>query len=75
LFSKTACTSGGVRTFYKKVIMSAAVDLQPAEKFAERYVVERLLGEGDRKRTYLARDMKVDRLVALSLVKARECSV
>ena len=46
-----------------------AFDLEPAEKFAERYVVERLLGEGDRKRTYLARDMKVDRLVALSLVK------
>ena len=49
--------------------MGMAFDLEPAEKFAERYVVERLLGEGNRKRTYLARDMKVDRLVALSLVK------
>jgi serine/threonine-protein kinase len=35
-----------------------------------RYTVEQLLGEGDRKRTYLARDIKVqDRLVALSIVK------
>ena len=49
--------------------MGMAFYLEPAEKFAERYVVERLLGEGNRKRTYLARDMKVDRLVALSLVK------
>lgn len=38
--------------------------------FAERYRLERLLGEGDRKKTYLAEDVKFgDRLVALSLVK------
>ena len=49
--------------------MGVKFDLEPAEEFADRYVIERLLGEGDRKRTYLARDMKVDRLVALSLVK------
>jgi hypothetical protein len=35
-----------------------------------RYAIERFLGEGDRKQTYLARDIKVqDRLVALSIVK------
>ncbi len=27
------------------------------------------MGEGDRKRTYLARDIKMDRLVAISFVK------
>ena len=37
--------------------------------FAGRYEVQRLLGEGDRKRTYLAYDTKLDGLVALSLVK------
>src|SRR6266516_2899523 len=31
--------------------------------------LKRVLGEGDRKRTYLARDRKMDRLVAISLVK------
>ena len=36
---------------------------------AGRYVIERLLGAGDRKRTYLARDMKVDRHVAVSVVR------
>jgi len=36
----------------------------------ERYRIEQLLGAGDRKRTYLARDTRVqDRLVALSIVK------
>jgi serine/threonine protein kinase len=39
--------------------------------FAERYRIERLLGQGDRKRTYLAEDVKVgDRLVAISVVTA-----
>jgi serine/threonine protein kinase len=37
--------------------------------FAQRYVIERVLGEGDRKKTYLARDRKMDREVALSFVK------
>jgi serine/threonine protein kinase len=49
--------------------MDEAFELEPGENFAERYIVQGLLGEGDRKRTYLARDVKVDRLVALSLVK------
>jgi serine/threonine protein kinase len=41
----------------------------PSELFAERYEIQRFLGEGDRKKTYLARDSKMDRLVALSVVK------
>src|SRR5712691_6531820 len=44
-------------------------ELVPSELFAERYEIQRVLGEGDRKRTYLARDAKMDRLVALSVVK------
>jgi serine/threonine protein kinase len=44
--------------------------LLPGQMFAQRYRVERLLGDGDRKRTYLARDTKMEKLVALSLVKA-----
>jgi serine/threonine protein kinase len=43
--------------------------LEPGGVFAGRYEVRRSLGEGDRKRTYLARDTKLDRLVAVSLVK------
>jgi serine/threonine protein kinase len=49
--------------------MGGAAELEPGETFAGRYEVQRLLGEGDRKRTYLARDKKMDRLVAISLVK------
>lgn len=45
-------------------------ELEPGKLFADRYCIERLLGEGDRKCTYLAEDVKVgDRLVALSVVK------
>jgi serine/threonine protein kinase len=49
--------------------MDGMPELAPGEVFAERYEVRRQLGEGDRKRTYLARDVKMDRFVALSLVK------
>jgi hypothetical protein len=49
--------------------MGGATELEPGEVFAGRYEVQRLLGEGDRKRTYLARDTKMDRFVAVSLVK------
>jgi serine/threonine protein kinase len=49
--------------------MSGAAELEVGEIFAGRYEVQGLLGEGDRKRTYLARDKKMDRLVAISLVK------
>ncbi|HUZ56117.1 MAG TPA: protein kinase, partial [Streptosporangiaceae bacterium] len=49
--------------------MGRAAELEPGEIFAGRYEVQRFLGEGDRKRTYLARDKKMDRLVAISLVK------
>lgn len=50
--------------------MGGVTELRAGEVFAGRYEVVRLLGEGDRKRTYLARDPKMDRLVAVSLVKA-----
>ena len=49
--------------------MGAATELEIGAVFAGRYVVQRRLGEGDRKRTYLARDTKLDRHVAISLVK------
>ncbi len=49
--------------------MADLAQLSSGEMFAGRYVIDRVLGEGDRKRTYLANDTKLDRLVALSLVK------
>ncbi|HUY51157.1 MAG TPA: protein kinase [Streptosporangiaceae bacterium] len=49
--------------------MGGVTELETGEVFAGRYEVHRLLGEGDRKRTYLARDTKLDRSVAVSLVK------
>jgi serine/threonine protein kinase len=49
--------------------MGGPTELEPGELFVRRYEVQQLLGEGDRKRTYLARDKKMDRLVAISLVK------
>jgi serine/threonine protein kinase len=56
-----------------EMVQSAAEapgELEPGQLFAGRYHVERRLGEGDRKYTYLAEDVKVgDRLVALSVVK------
>lgn len=49
--------------------MGGVAELKAGEIFAGRYEIQRLLGEGDRKRTYLARDKKMDRLVAISLVR------
>jgi serine/threonine protein kinase len=49
--------------------MGGVAELEPGEVFVGRYEVQRLLGEGDRKRTYLARDTKMNRFVAVSLVK------
>lgn len=40
--------------------------------WAGRYEIERLLGEGERKQVYLARDLIVDREVALALIDAEE---
>jgi serine/threonine protein kinase len=49
---------------------TAGRELEPGQLFADRYLIERLLGEGDRKRTYLAQDTKMrDRLIALAVVK------
>jgi serine/threonine protein kinase len=42
------------------------------ELWAGRYQVERLLGEGERKQVYLARDVVVDREVALALIEPEE---
>ncbi|HVO22354.1 MAG TPA: sigma 54-interacting transcriptional regulator [Candidatus Margulisiibacteriota bacterium] len=41
----------------------------PATLGGGRYVVERLLGEGSRKRVYLAHDVQLDRDVAIGMVK------
>lgn len=49
--------------------MGGAAGLEPGTLFAGRYEVHEELGAGDRKRTYLARDTKLDRRVAISLVK------
>jgi serine/threonine protein kinase len=49
--------------------MADLAELGPGDVFAERYVVESVLGEGDRKKTFLANDKKMGRSVALSFVK------
>ena len=49
--------------------MGGATELEPGEVFVGRYEIRRLLGQGDRKQTYLAFDKKMDRLVAISFVK------
>jgi serine/threonine protein kinase len=49
--------------------MADLAEFKSGEVFADRYMINRMLGEGDRKRTYLADDTKMDRLVALSFVK------
>ncbi len=50
--------------------MGDSAELQEGEVFAGRYEVRRELANGDRKRTYLALDTKLDREVALSVVKS-----
>jgi len=49
--------------------MGGAKGLGPGEIFVRRYEIRQLLGQGDRKRTFLAFDQKMDRLVAISFVK------
>jgi len=49
--------------------VGGAAKLELGSVFAGRYEVEEKLGDGDRKRTYLAHDTKLDRQVAISLVK------
>jgi len=49
--------------------MGGVTEVKPGDTFAKRYEIQRSLGEGDRKRTYLALDKKIDRLVAISFVK------
>jgi hypothetical protein len=39
--------------------MADYMALDTGELFAQRYVIDRALGEGDRKKTYLARDRKM----------------
>ncbi len=53
----------------REAIMGGAAELEQGSIFAGRYEIQRLLGQGDRKRTYLARDTKMGRLVAISFVK------
>ena len=49
--------------------MGGTTGLGPGEIFVGRYEIRQLLGQGDRKRTFLAFDQKMDRLVAVSFVK------
>lgn len=49
--------------------MADLAELGPGDVFAGRYVIESVLGEGDRKKTFLAKDKKMGRPVALSFVK------
>lgn len=44
-------------------------ELHPGDIVADRYKVQELIREGDRKRTYLGRDTKIGRPVALSVVR------
>jgi eukaryotic-like serine/threonine-protein kinase len=44
-------------------------DARVGTAFAGRYRIIRLLGQGDRKRTYLAQDAVLNRRVALALIK------
>lgn len=44
-------------------------EAKPGAIFAGRYQITKILGEGDRKRTYLASDLNLNREVALALVK------
>src|SRR5260221_12317763 len=62
-----ACIAGGAAM--RGRVMGGLAEYGIGEVFAQRYVIERVLGEGDRKRTYLAKDKKLERLVALSFVK------
>lgn len=52
----------------------APPELQVGELFHHRYEIERVIGEGERKRTYLARDTKLDGMVALAVVKPEAVS-
>jgi serine/threonine protein kinase len=54
---------------YEEAAMGGTAELEPGEVFAGQYEVQKSLGEGNRKRTYLAQDTRMGRLVALSLVK------
>lgn len=46
-------------------------ELRQGQVFAGRYRIEKLLGEGDRKRTYLAEDVLVEhRMVAVAVVRS-----
>ena len=49
--------------------MAEAGELQSGLVLADRYEIIRVLGEGLRKRTYLARDPKLDRLVAIGVAR------
>ena len=49
--------------------VTAESDVKVGSVFAGRYRILGLLGEGDRKRTYLAEDKSLGRKVALALIK------
>ncbi len=54
--------------------MTDELSLEPGSLFAQRYKIIDLLGQGDRKRTYLAHDTKFDRKTALCIVRPETLS-
>ena len=67
--AKFCLECGGRLALPTPVAVEPAVAL-PKAFAAGRYRVERFLGEGAKKRVYLARDTKLDREVALAVIKA-----
>jgi len=51
------------------VVPPAAAPVHPSAIAAGRYAVQRILGEGARKRVFLAHDTRLDRDVAIALIK------
>ena len=64
--------SPGIVPFHPPPITIAVPSDQPASFSNGRYQVKRFLGEGGKKRVYLATDSLLDRDVAFALIKTNE---
>lgn len=58
----------GVGELAGEGIAARDIELKPGDVFSDRYEVLAQLAEGDRRRTYLAQDTRLERKVALSVV-------
>ncbi len=63
------CNGCGAAVDAAEVTVSEPSPSLPASFAGGRYIVERFLGEGGRKRVYLANDVKLDRNVAYAAIK------